>query len=49
VTEPGADQPGEPIEQADPAAPGLDVILGEIEQVVEPVTESVSMAPAVGP
>ena len=27
---------------------GLDVILEEIDQVVEPVTESVSMAPAVG-
>jgi O-antigen/teichoic acid export membrane protein len=48
VTGPDADEPGDPTEQADAAAPGLDVILGEIEQVVEPVTESVSMAPAVG-
>jgi O-antigen/teichoic acid export membrane protein len=30
------------------SSPALDVILGEIETVVEPVTESVSMAPAVG-
>jgi O-antigen/teichoic acid export membrane protein len=29
-------------------AAGLDVILDEIDQVVEPVTESVSMSPAVG-
>jgi hypothetical protein len=48
MTEPDADQPAESTEQADADAPGLDVILGEIEQVVEPVTESVSMAPAVG-
>jgi O-antigen/teichoic acid export membrane protein len=39
VTASGADEDG---------VPGLDVILGEIDQVVEPVTEAVSMAPAVG-
>jgi O-antigen/teichoic acid export membrane protein len=30
------------------APPGLDVLLEEIDSVVDPVTESVSMAPAVG-
>ncbi len=33
---------------ADVGGPGLDAMLDEIESVVEPVTESVSMAPAVG-
>jgi O-antigen/teichoic acid export membrane protein len=32
----------------DGPSPGLDMILEEIDQVVEPVTESVSMSPAVG-
>jgi O-antigen/teichoic acid export membrane protein len=32
----------------DPDPPGLEAILEEIETVVEPVTESVAMAPAVG-
>jgi O-antigen/teichoic acid export membrane protein len=35
-------------EAPDGPAAGLDVILEEIDQVVEPVTESVSMSPAVG-
>ena len=39
MTASGADEDG---------VPGLDVILGEIDQVVEPVTKAVSMAPAVG-
>jgi len=34
--------------EAESPDPGLEVILEEVEQVVEPVTESVSMAPAVG-
>jgi O-antigen/teichoic acid export membrane protein len=33
---------------SDPDGPGLEAVLEEIESVVEPVTESVSMAPAVG-
>ncbi len=38
---------GEP-DGPDATAAGLDVILGEIDQVVDPVTESVGMSPAVG-
>jgi O-antigen/teichoic acid export membrane protein len=34
--------------EAESPDPGLEVILEEVDQVVEPVTESVSMAPAVG-
>lgn len=41
------DPPGPP-KASDPAEPGLDAMLEEIETIVEPVTESVSMAPAVG-
>ena len=38
---------GEP-DGPDATAAGLDVILGEVDQVVDPVTESVGMSPAVG-
>ncbi len=38
---------GQPV-SADPDDPGLEAILEEIETVVEPVTESVGMAPAMG-
>ncbi len=41
------DPPREP-ETTDPEGSGLEAMLEEIETVVEPVTESVSMAPAVG-
>ena len=40
--------PGAPGSVPLDASAGLDVILDEIDQVVEPVTESVSMSPAVG-
>src|SRR5271163_2880489 len=52
MTEPPHEQPGPSRNgtgpPADAASPGLDMILEEIDQVVDPVTESVSMAPAVG-
>jgi O-antigen/teichoic acid export membrane protein len=41
----GGNPPGPP---TDASPPGLDLILEEIDQVVEPVNESVTMAPAVG-
>ncbi|MGO8873627.1 MAG: lipopolysaccharide biosynthesis protein [Acidimicrobiales bacterium] len=42
-------QPSRPGDHSgDDGEPGLELILDEIESVVEPVTESVSMAPAVG-
>jgi O-antigen/teichoic acid export membrane protein len=41
------DPEGRPV-PGDPDGPGLETILEEIETVVEPVTESVAMAPAVG-
>jgi O-antigen/teichoic acid export membrane protein len=43
---PTGDNPPGPA--ADASQPGLDLILEEIDQVVEPVNEAVSMAPAVG-
>jgi O-antigen/teichoic acid export membrane protein len=50
MTESGAGPPGtDPTgPSTHPSPPGLDVILEEIDQVVEPVNESVTMAPAVG-
>ncbi len=45
----GQSRPDPPAGPPEPAAvPGLDAILEEIDVVVDPVTESVSMAPAVG-
>jgi O-antigen/teichoic acid export membrane protein len=35
-------------EEGHPSPPGFDVMLGEIDLAVEPVSESVSLAPAVG-
>jgi O-antigen/teichoic acid export membrane protein len=40
--------PGDPSANGDGRGTGLDVILEEIDVVTDPVTESVSMAPAVG-
>jgi O-antigen/teichoic acid export membrane protein len=40
--------PEDPSANGDGHGPGLDVILEEIDAVTDPVTESVSMAPAVG-
>jgi O-antigen/teichoic acid export membrane protein len=51
VSGPDGDEPDggdDPATHESGTPPGLDVILGEIDQVVEPVTESVTMAPAVG-
>ncbi len=44
----GADDLPPETEPSDPAGPELQAVLDEVETVVEPVTESVSMAPAVG-
>ncbi|MHB8430429.1 MAG: oligosaccharide flippase family protein [Acidimicrobiales bacterium] len=45
--DPGPEVP-EPSEHSRRYDPGLDLILEDVEQVVDPVTEGVSMAPAVG-